>query len=135
MALLHDVLTMEVRDYELDMQGIVNNTNYQHYLEHARHVFIKKLGIDFAEFARRKIDLVVVRVELDYKRPLTSGDTFRVDSTLVKLSPIRFCFDQNIIRSSDDTICLAGKVICTALNERRRPCMPEELEKLFAEHV
>lgn len=25
---------MEVRDYELDAEGIVNNANYLHYLEH-----------------------------------------------------------------------------------------------------
>ena len=27
-------LEMKVRDYECDLQGIVNNANYQHYLEH-----------------------------------------------------------------------------------------------------
>ena len=29
-------LEMKVRDYECDLQGIVNNANYQHYLEHTR---------------------------------------------------------------------------------------------------
>ena len=32
-------LEMEVRDYECDLQGIVNNANYQHYTEHTRHAF------------------------------------------------------------------------------------------------
>ena len=27
-------LEMSVRDYELDSEGIVNNANYLHYLEH-----------------------------------------------------------------------------------------------------
>jgi acyl-CoA thioester hydrolase len=135
MALLHDVLEMDVRDYELDIQGIVNNTNYQHYLEHARHVFIKKLGIDFAALAKRGIDLVVIRAELDYKRPLVSGDRFRVESKMVKLSPVRFCFEQNILRVSDNALCLEGKIFATALNERRRPCLPEEFERLFVDHA
>ena len=26
-------LEMKVRDYECDLQGIVNNANYQHYLD------------------------------------------------------------------------------------------------------
>ena len=32
-------LKMAVRDYECDLQGIVNNANYQHYTEHTRHMF------------------------------------------------------------------------------------------------
>ena len=37
-------LEMQVRDYECDMEGIVNNAIYQHYLEHTRHEFITKLS-------------------------------------------------------------------------------------------
>ena len=36
---------MEVRDYELDAEGIVNNANYLHYLEHTRHGFCVANGI------------------------------------------------------------------------------------------
>ena len=41
-------LEMKVRDYECDLQGIVNNANYQHYLEHTRHEFLTSVGISFA---------------------------------------------------------------------------------------
>ena len=41
-------LAMSVRDYECDMQGVVNNAVYQNYLEHARHEFLKTKGLDFA---------------------------------------------------------------------------------------
>ena len=63
-------LDFKVRDYECDMQGIVNNSVYQNYLEHARHEYLLAKGIDFAELARQKINLVVLRAELDYKLPL-----------------------------------------------------------------
>lgn len=43
---------LEVRDYECDLQGIVNHAVYLHYLEHARHLLLKANGLDFAELAR-----------------------------------------------------------------------------------
>ncbi len=33
-------LDFKVRDYECDMEGIVNNATYMNYLEHARHEFL-----------------------------------------------------------------------------------------------
>ena len=39
----------KVRDYECDLQGIVNNANYQHYTEHACHEFFLSRGVSFAE--------------------------------------------------------------------------------------
>ena len=40
---------MEVRDYECDIQGIVNNANYLHYTEHTRHLYLQSLGVSFAK--------------------------------------------------------------------------------------
>ena len=39
-------LDMQVRDYELDAQGVVNNGTYMNYLEHTRHEFLKAVGMD-----------------------------------------------------------------------------------------
>lgn len=125
-------LEFQVRDYECDMQGVVNNAVYQHYLEHARHEFLKTLGIDFAELTRRGIHLVVVRAELDYKASLTSGDRFWVGTRLERISPVRFAFMQDIYREPDFKRVLSGKVIGTALNERGRPKMPDEIARLLA---
>ena len=32
---------MEVRDYELDAEGIVNNANYLHYLEQTQYFILE----------------------------------------------------------------------------------------------
>ena len=50
---------MEVRDYECDIEGIVNNANYLHYTEHTRHLFLKKCGLSFAEMHEKGVDAVV----------------------------------------------------------------------------
>ncbi len=126
-------LEMKVRDYECDIQGIVNNGVYMNYLEHARHEFLLEKGVDFAELAKKKINLVVVRAELDYKFPLESGDTFWVGVNLVQSSKVRFDFLQDIYRSSDDKLVLKAKVTGTSVNERGRPYVLDEIKVLFSD--
>lgn len=124
-------LDFQVRDYECDMQGIVNNAVYQHYLEHARHEFLKEVGLDFAAFAREGINLVVIRAELDYRLPLQSGDRFWVGLNVERLSKVRFVFVQDIFRSPDDKPVLNARVIGTSLNQRGRPVLPAAIETLL----
>ena len=124
-------LDFKVRDYECDMQGIVNNSVYQNYLEHTRHEFLLSRGVDFAELARQKINLVVLRAELDYKAPLVSGDEFYVDTVVVQSSRVRFDFLQNIYRKKDNKLLLSGKITGTSLNERGRPFVPDVIAALM----
>ena len=67
---------MEVRDYECDIQGIVNNANYLHYTEHTRHLFLQKTGLSFAGLHAKGTDAVVARMNLQYKVPLRCDDRF-----------------------------------------------------------
>lgn len=124
-------LELKVRDYELDMQGIVNNGVYFNYLEHARHEFLLEKGVDFAALAEQGIHLVVIRSELDYKASLKSGDRFAVEVKVERLSKVKFGFRQRVIRLSDEKVCVEGLVTGTALNERGRPYLSPELESLF----
>ena len=115
----------KVRDYECDMQGIVNNGVYFNYLEHARHEFLLAKGIDFAQLARDKINLVVVRSEMDYKASLTSGDQFIVTVAFEAVSKVRFGFRQQVIRQADGKVVLDGLVIGAATNALGRPIILE----------
>ena len=125
-------LEFKVRDYECDIQGVVNNAVYQNYLEHARHEWLLKAGINFAKLALKKINLVVIRVELDYKWPLLAGEEFYIETTAQQISRIRFKFQQNICRSGDNKLILQGKIIGASLNQKGRPAVVEELVGLFA---
>ena len=124
-------IKFSVRDYECDMQGIVNNAIYQNYLEHARHEFLKTRSIDFSDVTARGINLVVIRVELDYKESLKSNDEFEVCRNVHRISRLKFSFQQDIYRSPDNRLMLQGKIIATSLNQRGRPFVPELLEHLI----
>jgi acyl-CoA thioester hydrolase len=124
-------LGFEVRDYECDQQGIVNNAIYQHYLEHARHQFLKRNGLVFAQLNKEGIYLVVVRAEIDYKAPLRGGDAFEVGLTMTRLSPVRVGFLQDIHRLPDRKLMVSSKFVCAAMNAQGRPIFPKVLEPLL----
>lgn len=109
-------LKMKVRDYECDLQGIVNNANYQHYIEHARHEFLLSRGISFAKLHADGIDAVVSAISMRFKLPLKSGDEFVV-RTSFEHSSFKYIFHQDIyrlpdmklaIRATVDTVCVVG---------------------------
>lgn len=121
----------EVRDYECDMEGIVNNAVYMNYLEHARHAFLKHKGYDFAALTQKGIHLVVIRIEADYLFPLRSGDKFHVTTNVERISKLRLGFLQDIFRSQDNKPIMKAKVIGTSLNAEGKPAYFKELEELF----
>ncbi|MDO4779540.1 MAG: acyl-CoA thioesterase [Bacteroides sp.] len=102
-------LELKVRDYECDLQGIVNNANYQHYLEHARHEFLLSVGLDFAKLHEEGVDPVVARITMAFKTPLKSGDEF-VCKLYMKKEGIKYVFYQDIYRKSDNKVVVKGVV-------------------------
>jgi acyl-CoA thioester hydrolase len=126
-------LEMAVRDYECDLQGVVNNAVYQNYLEHARHEYLKSINIDFAALTAQGINLVVTRVEIDYKTSLVSGDRFMVSVKLERVSPVRIGFRQDVYRLPDRKPVVRALVTGTALNAKGRPQLPEALKEILAQ--
>lgn len=101
-------LEMRVRDYECDLQGVVNNAVYQNYLEHARHEFLLANGINFAELTAQGIHLMLTRAEVDYKSSLRPLDGFVVTVRAVKQGRVQVVFEQQIIRQ-DGTVAVLAK--------------------------
>lgn len=124
-------LELKVRDYECDMDHVVNHAVYLNYLEHARHEFLVGLGIKFGELSKRGVSLVVTRIEADFKASLTSGDTFLVRTSFNRKGRIRLQFNQSIYRMPDSRLMLSAVVTGTALNERGRPEIPFEIDHIL----
>jgi acyl-CoA thioester hydrolase len=119
-------LEFTVRDYECDLQGVVNNANYQHYLEHARHEYLVSKGISFAELHDEGLDLIVTRVEIDYKYPLRSRDRFKVKLKIEREGNVRLAFLQEIRRLPDDKLIVQAKVLGVA-TRKGRPVPPGKI--------
>ena len=123
-------LRMKVRDYECDLQGIVNNANYQHYTEHARHEMLLGMGVSFADLHSRGIDVVVARITLSYKTPLHSRDEFVVRTRVTK-EGARYVFNQDIVRLTDQKLVCRAKVDTVALVNGKLVAECPELDALL----
>ena len=119
-------LEFTVRDYECDLQGIVNNANYQHYLEHARHEYLVSTGLSFAGLHDEGIDVIVTRVEIDYKYPLRSRDRFIVGVNVRREGNVRIIFMQDILRLPDEKLIVTAEVTAAA-TKNGRPVSPVEI--------
>lgn len=128
-------ITLTVRDYELDIQGIVNNAVYQNYLEHARHQYLHHHNIDFAELTKKGIILVVKKIEMDFKSSLRSNEQFKVEVTTIQEGHLKLIFKQKIIRLSDNVVCLKANVmgVCLVNNKLTKPETVPELSSILME--
>ena len=125
-------LEMKVRDYECDIQGVVNNANYQHYLEYARHEFLEHIGGSFSLMHDKGFDLMVSKITLEYKRPLRGGDRFVVCIN-ARRKGAKLIFQQDIYNLADGALSLKGEVDVICLKDGRltRGEVFDEMFKVF----
>lgn len=93
-------LGIRTRDYEADIQGIINNANYLHYLEITRHAFCELRGYSFAEMTADGEIVVLRRVDIEYLASLHGNEMFLSCLWVERQGP-RFVFHQDLFRSPD----------------------------------
>jgi acyl-CoA thioester hydrolase len=123
-------LAFDVRDYECDLQGIVNNAVYQNYFEHTRHQHLKAVGLDFAELHSHNIDPVVYRIEIDFKRSLKSGDQFKSVSEISREGNLKIIFNQAIYK--EEELITKAKVVVFFTSKGKAIAPPQNIiDKMF----
>ena len=109
---------LETRDYECDLQGVVNNANYQHYLEYTRHKWLQSRGQSFQQWHNEGIDVMLSEINIKYKTPLHGQEEF-VSCLNLHREGARFIFDQDIYRKSDMKLCISATVtVVSVVNGR-----------------
>lgn len=118
-------MTIKVRDYEVDAEGIVNNSNYLRYMEHTRHEYCLAAGFSFRDMLAEGIVPVVRRVEIDYLSSLGLGDSM-LSCIAVERRGARFIFRQDIYES-ESRRPVARAVITIVCVENGRPSRGDKL--------
>ena len=107
-------IEMTTRDYECDVQGVVNNANYVHYLEATRHAWLQSEGFSFRKWHDEGIDMMVSEIDIRYKTPLRGQERFLSCLNLHR-DGARFIFEQDIYRQDDGQLCVSAQVSVVCL--------------------
>ena len=96
-------LETEVRAmfFDTDASGLVHNIAYLRFIETNRSLLAEKLGYPIGEMLNHGDCPVVVRTEIDYRRPARLWDTLLVHGELEKFERTRFWCAFRITRPSD----------------------------------
>jgi len=125
-------MPLKVRDYEVDAEGIVNNANYLHYLEHTRHEFCEQAGFSFRSMRERGLTPVVSRIEIKYLHSLGLGDSMVSKLALSRRGPV-FSFHQDIFTPDGTPVIKA--TVDIACYENGRLSRGQALADAFADYL
>jgi YbgC/YbaW family acyl-CoA thioester hydrolase len=90
--------------FDTDCGGVVSNIAYLRFIEIARTQLAEELGLKLAEMAQTQKYPVVVRTEIDYKRPAKLGDRLVIEGWLDDLQRARFWCAFRITRLADGSM-------------------------------
>jgi YbgC/YbaW family acyl-CoA thioester hydrolase len=93
---------LQVMFFDTDCGGVVHNIAYLRFIEVARTLLAEELGLKLRDMARDHRYPVVVRTEIDYRRPAKLGDRLLITGWLDRAERVRFWCGFHIIRLEDE---------------------------------
>jgi YbgC/YbaW family acyl-CoA thioester hydrolase len=125
---------VQVMFFDTDCAGVVHNIAYLRFIEMARTYLAEQLGMGLAEMARSHEYPVVVRTEIDYKRPAVLGDKLVIEGWLDSFDRTRFWCAFRVMRPSDGTLIAQSRQMLAVIKmPPGKPIrLPEEWAERFA---
>jgi len=134
MSALPSIVTREeVMFFDTDCGGVVHNIAYLRMIETARTKLAGRMGMGLRDMAERKEFPVVVRTEIDYRKPAVLGDELEIYGALVGLEGIRFWMSFEVRRAADTTLLITCRqqLALVRMPEGRPIRLPREWPELY----
>ncbi len=122
---------IEVRGYELDSFGHVNNAVYLNYFEHGRWDLFRKLTLNEIIHATGRI-IVVTDIHVRYMREATLYDELEVRTRMMR-EGLYLIFKQKIFNKQSGLAIARGEVKTIFLDQETRK--PTDIPKEFIEFL
>jgi YbgC/YbaW family acyl-CoA thioester hydrolase len=100
---------VQVMFFDTDCAAVVHNIAYLRFIEIARTLLAEQLGMGLVEMARTQMYPVVVRTEIDYRKPAVLGDKLIVHGRLETVDRLRFWCAFEIRRPADGALLVTSR--------------------------
>lgn len=122
---------VQVMFFDTDCGGVVHNIAYLRFIEIARTLLAEQLGLALAEMARTQRYPVVVRTEIDYRKPAALADQLVIEGWLDRVERVRFWCGFQIVRPRDQvTIATCRQMLALIeMPEGKLLRLPDSWEK------
>ena len=114
--------------HDTDAGGVVYYSNYFKYMEEARTEYLRKIGVDVADYISKGTLFAVVHLEADYKRPARYGDIIKASAAIESIGNASIHFNQEITKG--DTLLVRAKVVLACITSNMKACrVPDDLKE------
>ena len=123
--------------FDTDCGGVVHNLAYLRMIETARTRLAAKLGMNLREMAKTHLFPVLVRTEIDYRRPGKLGDELVIHGRLAVLERARFwCTFEMRRKDEEEILVTCRQALALVQMPQGRPVrLPAEWKELYGHLV
>lgn len=124
----------EVMFFDTDCGGVVHNIAYLRMIETARTRLAALMGMQLREMAQTQLYPVVVRTEIDYKKPAKLGDELLIHGKLEKVERVRFWCAFEVRRAEDNALLITCRqsLALVQMPQGRPSRLPEDWNDKYA---
>lgn len=118
--LLINRTTVQIRFSDVDSLGMVWHGNYVHFFEDGREAFGEEYALRYLDLYKEGCIAPIVHLEVDFKRPLTYGETATVETTYIDTEAAKMVFNYKVFRTSTMELVATGSSTQVFLDLDRR---------------
>lgn len=121
----HDI-QVRVRYAETDRMGLLHHANYVVYFEQARTELLRACGFTYRDMEDSGHFLVVVDLQIKYKRPAQYDDVVTIRTTVEKVTHVKIVHKYEVFR--DGLLLTEGQSTLACVDKAGRPqALPDTL--------
>ena len=115
---------IEVRYWDLDPQGHVNNAKYLTYFEQARVAYWIEMGFFSKDQSFMELGVILADVHITYFEPIYFGQNIKAGVHVARLGNKSMTWEQNIVEVESGKEFAKGEIVIVAYDYKEEKTIP-----------